>query len=213
LPFQVALAVTTLLLVLLGLLRWTGPSIALASLAVPILYLVYLYEVEVYEDEPVLVIGATVGFGAVLGAVWAYFSGPTLTDILLRDTLFGASFSRILEGGVLLPLVAQALMLAGALVLFTRRRYDEALDGFPFGAAGALGFTAAGTLVNLLPSLRDGLISSASSTDSLLILLTRGLGVPLVNAGLTGLVAGALWLRRGPIRRLRYHRLLVSLGT
>ncbi|HVC80220.1 MAG TPA: PrsW family glutamic-type intramembrane protease [Chloroflexota bacterium] len=213
LPFQEALAVITVLLVLLGLLRWTGPSIALASLAVPVLYLVYLYEVEVYEDEPVLVIGATVVFGALLGTVWAYFSGPTLTDILLRNTVFGASFSRIIEGGVLLPLVAQVLMLAGAMVLFTRRRYDEALDGFTFGAAGALGFTAAETLVNLLPSLRDGLTSSASSTDSLLIILTRGLCVPLVNAGLTGLVAGALWLQRGPIRRLRYHRLLVSLGT
>ncbi|MGH2409684.1 MAG: PrsW family glutamic-type intramembrane protease, partial [Chloroflexota bacterium] len=182
LPFQVALAVTTALLVGLGLLRWTGPSIALASLAVPLLYLVYLYEVEVYEDEPVVVIGATLAFGAVLGAIWASFSGPVLTRILVQDTLFGASFSRILEGGVLLPLAAQALMLAGALALFTRRRYDEALDGFTFGAAGALGFAAAGTLVNLLPSLQDGLISSASVTDSLLVILKRGLCVPLVNA-------------------------------
>ena len=37
-------------LLVLGYLRLTGPSIALAALAVPLLYVLYLYEVEVYVD-------------------------------------------------------------------------------------------------------------------------------------------------------------------
>jgi RsiW-degrading membrane proteinase PrsW (M82 family) len=213
LPFQIALGVTAALVVILGLLRWTGPLIAVAALAIPLVYLLYLYEVEVYEDEPVLVIGATLVLGVVLGAAWAHFIGPVVTRLLLQNSLYGLSVSRALLGAVVLPLAAQVLMLAGALVLFARRRYDEALDGFTFGAAGALGFTMASTLVNLYPELGDGLVAGATARDSLLDALQRGLCVPIINASLTGLIGGALWLQRGPIRRLPYHRAVVGLGT
>ncbi len=210
LPFQVAFGVTALALIVLGLLRWTGPAIALAALAVPLIYLLQLYEVEVYEDEPALVIGVTVLVGVVLGAVWAHYTGPTITRILLEDNTLGTTAGRLWEGGVLLPLASQVLMLAGGLALYFRRRYDEALDGFTFGVAGALGFSAASTIVNLWPGLNQGLTSSMPQTDSVLDALQRGVLTPFVNASLAGLVCGALWLSRGPTRRLPHHWLVAG---
>ena len=204
-PFQVAFGVTAAALLTLGLLRWTGPSIALAALAVPLMYLLQLYEVEVYEDEPLLIIGVTVAVGAVLGGIWAHFTGSEVTHILLQNSTLGTTAGRLLEGGVLLPLGSQVLMLAGGLALYFRRRYDEALDGFTFGVAGALGFTAASTIVNLWPELNQGFVSSAQQTDSVLETLQRGLLTPFINASLAGLICGALWLRRGPTRSLPYH--------
>lgn len=213
LPFQIAVGATSVLLVILGFARLTGPASAVAALAVPLIYLIYLYQVEVYEDEPVLIIGATLVVGAALGAAWAYLTGPTITYILLQDSTFGLTAGNVVLGGVVLPLVAQALMLVGALALSARRRYDEALDGFTFGAAGALGFTLASTIVTLLPTLRQGVQSSVPVGGNVLDIVQRGLLVPLINASATGLLAGALWLRRGPIRRRRYHSVTVALGT
>jgi len=213
LPFQIAFGVTAALLLVLGLARLTGPAIAVAALAVPLIYLLYLYQVEVYEDEPVVIIGATLVLGAIIGVVWAYVTGPIVTGILVRNSTFGVTWGGVLLGGVILPLAAQGLMFAGALVLYTRRRYDEALDGFAFGAAGALGFTMTTTLVNLLPTLHQGEQSHVPVAANVLDIVQRGLLTPLINASATGIVAGALWLRRGSMRRRRFHTVTVGLGT
>ena len=212
LPFQIAFGTTAVALLVLGLLRWSGPAIAVAALAVPLIYLLQLYEVEVYEDEPLLIIGATLVVGAIVGGVWAHFTGPTITRILIENNSLGTTAGRLLEGGVGLPLASQVLMLVGGLTLYLRRRYDEALDGFTFGVAGALGFTAASTIVNLWPELNQGFVSSATQTDSVLDALLRGVLTPFVNASLAGIILGALWLGRGPTRRLPYHRLVVGLA-
>jgi hypothetical protein len=210
-PFQLALAVSVVVLVIFGVLRWTGPTIAVASLAVPLIYLLQLYEVEVYEDEPFLIIGTTLVAGIVIGGVWAHYTAPVITRLLVENNTFGVSGLRMLEGGVLIPLGAQILMLAGPLALYLRRRYNEALDGFTFGVAGALGFTLAVTMIDLIPALSQGEVSSAFWPNSVLDTLQRGLLVPIVNSSLTGLLCGALWLRRGPIRRLKYGPALVGI--
>ncbi len=212
-PFQIAVGLSLLLLVVLSVARLTGPAIAVAALAIPLIYLLYLYQVEVYEDEPVLIVGATLVLGVVVGAVWASVTGPRITQILLRDSTFGVTAGNVALGAVVLPLVAQTLMLLGALALYPRGRYDEALDGFTFGAAGALGFTLAVTIVTLLPTLHQGLQSNVPVGSNLLDTLQRGLLTPLINASATGLLAGALWLQRGPIRRLRFHAVAVSWGA
>jgi RsiW-degrading membrane proteinase PrsW (M82 family) len=211
--FQIAVGITTLLLIVLGLLRWTGPSIAVVSFAIPLIYLLYLYEVEVYEEEPVQVIGLTVLLGIALGIPWAWWTGPIITHTLLQNSTLGAVSGPVLLGGIVLPVAAQLLMLVGALVLYRVGRFNEALDGFTFGAACALGFTLSSTLVNLLPNLKTGLVSNAPIEENILDLLQRGLFLPLINASITGLIAGALWLHRGLIRRLRFHRSFVALST
>src|SRR6059058_2629852 len=44
-------------------------AILVAAFLVPVLYLVYLYEAQVYRDEPATVLGFTIGGGAVVGLV------------------------------------------------------------------------------------------------------------------------------------------------
>lgn len=201
-PFRIALLVTAALLVALGLLRLTGAAVATAALAVPCLYLLYLYEVDVYEDEPVWVIGWTLLVGSVLGIVWAFLSGPFVTQTLILNVGQGPHLGPVVLAGVLVPLVAQLLMLGGAVVIYlTRPRFKEALDGFTFGAAGALAFTFWTTVINLFPELRDGLISQTPPLPNALEIVQRGLLVPFLNASTTGLIAAALWVHRKPLLR------------
>lgn len=213
-PFRIALAVAVLLLVVLGYLRLTGPAIAAAALAVPILYLLYLYEVEVYEDEPIYVIAATFVLGGVLGGLWAHFTGNVVTQTLLQTaTPQGAPTSKIVLTGVIFPLVAQLLLLAGPIVLYLTRDYKEALDGFAFGAACAMGFTLVSTFVYLAPEMEAGLTSVAPALDNTLRIVLRGLLIPFIYASTTGLIGGALWTRRNKGRALRSHGWTTTLQT
>jgi RsiW-degrading membrane proteinase PrsW (M82 family) len=213
-PFRLALLIVVVLLVLLGVLQLSAAAIAVAAAAVPVIYLVYLYEVEVYQDDPILVIGLTVLGGAILGGLWAWFVGPRITQLTLITEALGLSLDRVMTAGILLPLAAQVLMLVPAIILFVirGRGFDEALDGFTFGAAAALGFTLASTLVDLAPELAAGPMTSVSRLDNGLEIVTRGLALPVVNASTTGLICANLWLLRGRRRGEVYH-ILASLPS
>src|SRR6266550_4238879 len=90
-PFRIAVVLTAAMLFGLGLARLTGPAVAAASLMVPLLYLLYLYEVEVYENEPVWVVALTFLLGAALGIPWALTTGPITADQVLLNLTQGGS--------------------------------------------------------------------------------------------------------------------------
>jgi RsiW-degrading membrane proteinase PrsW (M82 family) len=165
---------------------------AVAALLLPVLYLLYLREVEVYEHEPIQVLLLTFGSGIVLGAVSTLVIGPMVTDAALR----GEQVRTVLISGLALPVVDQVLMLAGPLLLLTRRHFNETLDGLAFGVASALGYSMAALLVAQWPVLSGPLFATGSVTDWALNLTRDGILVAVVNASTTGLITASIWLRR-----------------
>ncbi len=142
-----------------------------AVFLLPVLYLMYLYEVEVYEDEPWLVVGATMVLGALLGLAFANLAGASLSQLLLTEDRESA----FVLSAIAIPVVAQLLMLAGPAFLYAfRARFREPLDGVTFGAASGLGFSLASSLTAFCPRLL----------------------IALINACTTALIAAALWLHR-----------------
>jgi hypothetical protein len=185
-------------LVLAGL-HLFAPATVASMFLLPVLYLLYLYEVEVYESEPWLVIGATMVVGAALGYVFTSYSGAAASRLSLtgdRDTGF-------VLAGVAIPVVAQALMLVGPLFLYVFRgaRFREPLDGLTFGVASALGFSLTSSLTAFWPLISGPLVASGAPLDWSLRLLRAGILVALVNASTTGLVGAAVWLQRYDRRR------------
>jgi hypothetical protein len=178
---------------LLAALHLFAPAAVVAIFLLPVLYLLYLYEVEVYEDEPWLVIGATMVVGAALGYAFTSFSGAAVSQL----NLTGDKENAFVLAGVAIPIVAQGLMLAGPLLLYVfRDRFREPLDGLTFGAASALGFTLTSSLTAIWPLINGPLIGSGAPLDWSLRLLRTGILVALVNASTTGIVAAAIWLQR-----------------
>ena len=183
---------------LLAALHLFAPAAVVAIFLLPVLYLLYLYEVEVYEDEPWLVIGATMVVGAALGYAFTSFSGAAVSQL----NLTGDRENALVLAGVAIPIVAQALMLAGPLFLYALRgRFREPLDGLTFGVASALGFTLASSLTAIWPLINGPLVGSGAPLDWSLRLLRTGILVALVNASTTGIVAAAVWLQRYDRRR------------
>jgi RsiW-degrading membrane proteinase PrsW (M82 family) len=188
--FREVLVIGVAVVLLLAALRLVAPATLVSVLLLPVLYLLYLYESEVYEDEPIQVLLLTIVAGGVLGFLYFVIANH-LTTTQLSGTVQGP-----LVTGVLLPVIAQLLMLAGPLVLLTRAKFDETLDGLTFAVASALGFTLVAVIASSWPFFTAPLVHGIAADDVLRILRT-GVVASVVNAGTTGIIAAALW-RRAP---------------
>jgi protease prsW family protein len=196
--FRWALLAGAALVVLLAGFHLFTPATIAAVFLLPVLYLLYVYEVEVYDSEPWLLIGTTMVAGAILGYAFTSLTGVTVSGLEIS----GDSGSNFLFAGVVIPIVAQALMLVGPLFLyFFRPSLREPLDGLTFGAASALGFTLATMLTSIWPLLAGPLVGSGSPLDWSLRLLNSGILIMLINASTTSLVAASVWLNRYDLRR------------
>ncbi|HEY8863267.1 MAG TPA: PrsW family intramembrane metalloprotease [Candidatus Dormibacteraeota bacterium] len=197
--FRWALVAGGAAVLVLAVLHLFAPATVAATLLLPVLYLLYLYEVEVYEDEPWLVIGATMVAGAVLGYAFTSFSGRAVSLL----NLTGDRENAFVLAGVAIPIVAQVLMLAGPLFLYVfRGRFREPLDGLTFGAASALGFTLTSSLTRFWPAITGSLFAGGDPIDWSLRLLQVGILVSLINASTTALVTSAVWMHRYDRRRI-----------
>lgn len=172
-------------------------ALGVAAAIVPALIVVYVYAVDVYEDEPLAVLGATVLWGVVTGALFGWASAglatvtpganPTPSDALLR--------------GVVLPIVGGTLALIGPLFLVRRPAFNDVLDGVIFGAASGSAFIGAQTLAGAGDLLSGGLRPVGAAGTWLVQLLTVGVAQPILSASVAAIVAGTVWLRiRAPER-------------
>ena len=197
-PFRLALVAGGALVLLLAALHLFAPATVVAVCVIPVLHLMYLYEVEVYESEPWLVVGATMAAGILLGVIFGIVSGGSLE----RSLLTGDDVTAFFLAALVIPIVSQLLMLAGPLFLYLYRpKFREPLDGMTFGAASALGFTLAHSLTLYWPLINGPLVAGGSTVDWAVRLTRSGLLISLINASTTALIAAAFWLRRYDRRR------------
>ncbi|HLN42970.1 MAG TPA: hypothetical protein VK215_10975 [Acidimicrobiales bacterium] len=197
-PFRMTFGLIATLLVILALADLEAPLIAVSALGVPLLFQLYIFEVDPYESNYLIPTIVLFGLGAGLGVGWALIGGPVVTEALrpqLAGTLTGG---QALNAAVAVPVVGQVLMCVPVVLLrLARTARTEALDGFTAGVTGALGFTLAATLAELTSRLSDGISAHQPFLSLLTEALIRGVSVPLVAAATTGFVGAALWSRRG----------------
>ncbi len=95
----------------------------------------------------------------------------------------------------MLPLAALALMLAGPLFLLPYRKFDDCLDGVVFGAACGSTLLAAEAIANSSSLLHIGFRVAGDQSLWIARLLTLGVTIPVLGAGVAGATCGAFWLR------------------
>jgi RsiW-degrading membrane proteinase PrsW (M82 family) len=168
-----------------------------AAFLVPVLYLLYLYEVQVYRDEPVLVVGLTLGGGALLGILVSLIVNQ-LTQPVALPLVFGDDIVALLVLGVAVPIVQEIVKVVPALLLRGRAGFQERVDGLAFGVAAGLGFSLAETLVRYW-SVLSNFPAQTDPANWLAPLLSIAVLLPLLQGSATGAIAAALW-RRGSLR-------------
>ena len=187
-------------------------AILVATFLVPVLYLIYLYEAQVYRDEPAIVLGFTIGGGALIGLVLALIERGLSNPYAgvgnpLRNAGIGAGM--LLFIGILIPIVQEALKPLPALLLPNRGDFPETVDGLVFGIAAGLGFSVAESLVGF-SSVITSLPAHMAPGNWIYDLTTLAIFQPLLQGSATGIVVAAIWrYRRGRFAR----RELGGLGT
>jgi hypothetical protein len=197
-PFRAGLAVLGIALIVLSLLRLQACVVAVSAVGVPLLFVLYLQESDVYDNVPVRALLATTAGGAALGIGWNVLDRDWAT-IPARDLLLGTlPAGDLLRVGVLLPAASAVLMLVPVGVArLLRPPQSESLDGFLIGAVSALAFTTGATFTRLSSQLYGGLRASGRTASSVLIeALLQGAALPVAAAAAGSLVGATLWVRR-----------------
>jgi RsiW-degrading membrane proteinase PrsW (M82 family) len=185
-------------LVLLVATGLVAAALVGAIFLIPVLYLVYLYEAQVYRDEPAAVLGFTLGGGLILGLVVSI-----VADKVLQGTGKGTSTGQVLGLTVLLPIVQVIAMVLPALLLRGRPMFNQTIDGYVFGVASGLGFSIAEGLVRFSTVLTNQGLQTESA-NWLAPLISVAVLIPLLHGTASGVATASLWRgnRSSPARSL-----------
>ncbi|MEO8693595.1 MAG: hypothetical protein ABI658_08770 [Acidimicrobiales bacterium] len=195
--FRVAFVVGIAFVVGLAMARMFSVALIAAAVVVPLLTLLYLVDVDVYEDEPLHIIALTMIWGAVAGTGVGLALRFADAPVPLGDV----NADHLLARGVAVPIADLVLALIGPLVLLRYRRFNDVLDGATFGAMSAVSLVAAQTLVQASSLYNSGLRVPGTVMPWVLRLLEVGFTMPLIVSGVAGYATSTLWLRyRSPIR-------------
>lgn len=197
--FHVALASGGALVVVLGALRLFPVALISAALLMPLLTVLYFYDVDIYEEEPIWASLWTLVWGAVTGVlvgILAKAISPSGAALIDRG-----STGHVLKGGVLIPALGVAVMLAGPLVLLRYRRFNETLDGATFGAATAATFAAAEAIVVGVGVLGGGVRPAGAAAPWVARLVGIAVATPVLSMSAIAVALAAVWLRyRAPLK-------------
>lgn len=173
-------------------------AILVAAFLVPVLYLLYLYEAQVYRDEPAVVLGFTIGGGVAAGIVITLLVHALYNPISYNPNPLGrptVNIGVVLLLGLLVPLVQEVVKALPAVFLPNRAEFPETVDGLVFGVAAGLGFSLAESLINFSATLTS-LPAHIAPGNWIFNLATIAVLQPLMQGSATGLVVATIWRQR-----------------
>lgn len=196
-PFRVGLILVLLGLVGFAFIKMPAALITVSALGLPLLFLLYLSESDVFRDMSRAALAVAGLTGAALGVGWVLLTGEMVARAYGVPMAAGLAIHHLVREGVLIPVGGMILMLVPTFVVrLIERRSRESLDGFVIGALAALMFAAGATLTRLAPQFATGLLAHARPFMSLLVeAVICGVTIPLTAAVAGGMVGIALWFK------------------
>jgi len=188
--YRIALGIALAITVAAAALGALPVALMVAAFAVPIVYILYLYDVNLWEDEPVPVVAVAFAATGVLAALFTWLwndkigisaPGPISQGIQGRDLLILL---------LLVPVVSELLRQAGPLYLASRPKFDDLMDGLTFGVVSGVAYACFETLVLHWSWISAGFVGPDAGIGTWLsVVVLHGFVKPMVYGSATGLAA------------------------
>ncbi|HEY1593212.1 MAG TPA: zinc ribbon domain-containing protein [Solirubrobacteraceae bacterium] len=197
--FRLALAFGLAVVAGLAALRLFPMALIAAALLLPLLVVLYLIDVDVYEGEPPWAVAFVILWGAVAGVGFGLLAidvAPSAVDVIAHG-----DSQNVVQQGLLLPFAGLLVLLIGPVLLLPYHRFNDVLDGVTFGTAAAAAFGGAQAITYGVHYFGSGVRPAGAIAPWIWRLLSLGLGMPIVTMGAAAAACAALWLRyRAPAR-------------
>ena len=201
--YRIALAIALIVAMIAAIFGAMPVAVLVAAFAVPVVYIVYIYDVNLWEDEPLIVTGLaflltgalTVGFTIL----WTYLRGPVPYGTTTYEGSLSAAptVGTFLLVALVVPIVGEAIRQIGPVLLASRPEFDDLMDGLTFGVISGVSYSCFDTLVRQWDLLTGGLQGSDPGLWVSLIFL-EGFVKPLIIGTASGIaVAEFSGLGRG----------------
>jgi hypothetical protein len=172
-------------------------ALVAAAIVVPVLFVLYFIEVDLYERAPLAVVVATLAWGGLVGGLLGA-AGRLAGSSAAAEA--SSNLAAGVPGAVAIALLGAALATLGPLALIRHRAFDDVLDGATFGAVSGAVFASTFGVVRASDLLGAGLRPGGDPLPWLVRLTTLGLAQPILLATVIGSVCAAFWLRyRAPV--------------
>lgn len=190
--YRIALALALVVALIAAIFGAMPIAVLVAAFAVPIVYIVYLYDVNMWEDEPLPVAALAFGLTGVLAigftTLWTFLRGPVpFSSPTFDGALDGApSVGTFLIVALLVPIVGEAIRQIGPVILASRPEFDDLMDGLTFGVISGVAYASFDTIVRHWDLLTGGVQESNPGLWVSLIFL-EGFIKPLITGTATGI--------------------------
>jgi hypothetical protein len=190
--YRIALTIALVVALIAAIFGAMPIAVLVAAFAIPIVYIVYIYDVNLWEDEPVtvtaLAFALTGALSVVFTILWTYLRGPvpfTATDA--QGQLSGSPrVGAFLIVALLVPIVGEAIRQIGPVILASRPQFDDLMDGLTFGVISGVAYSCFDTIVRHWALLTGGLQQSNPGLWVSLIFL-EGFVKPLIIGTASGI--------------------------
>jgi hypothetical protein len=190
--YRIALTIALVIALIAAIFGAMPIAVLVAAFAIPIVYIVYIYDVNLWEDEPVSVTALAFALTGVLSIaftiLWTFLRGPVpfTTPTLGGDFSGSPRVGAFLIVALLVPVVGEAIRQIGPVILASRPQFDDLMDGLTFGVISGVSYACFDTIVRHWSLLTGGLQQPNPGLWVSLIFL-EGFVKPLIIGTATGI--------------------------
>ncbi len=190
--YRMALTIALVVALVAAIFGAMPIAVLVSAFAIPVVYIVYIYDVNLWEDEPLPVAGLAFGLTGVLAIgftiLWTYLRGPVPFGTTTFDGTLSAAptVGTFLLVALVVPIVGEAIREIGPVLLASRPEFDDLMDGLTFGVISGVSYACFDTLIRHWDLLTGGLQAQDPGLWVSLIFL-EGFVKPLIMGTATGI--------------------------
>ncbi len=189
--YRIALLIALTVALVAAIFGLLPIAVLVAAFAIPIVYIVYLYDVNLWEDEPIPVTALAFALTGLLAVgftiLWTNLRGDALGGGQLGGAGATPMVGTVLLVVLVVPVVGEVIKQIGPLVLASRPEFDDLMDGLTFGVISGVAYATFDTIVKHWALLTGG---SAGLSDPGLwasLIFLEGFVKPLIFGTATGI--------------------------